>query len=185
MPTKSEPDTQVDRHFGEPITTLERVRSDHNVVAAVTDLGAARSLVVDLEKAGIAPQKISLLGAWPIESKPAPPNRVLARSAIGLLQGAVAGLVIGVISLRTTRRVVLLGASFVGGLVGAAIAASASIGQSGAWRQSLAADGSGTVAVGVHSTDVLDVVTAEGVMHRRSPLSINRFEGESRLGGRK
>lgn len=51
-----------------PLTTLNGVRAEHNIVAAVDGLDSAASLTNALRSAGIAGENIALLGAYPARS---------------------------------------------------------------------------------------------------------------------
>ena len=48
-----------------PLTKLEDVRREFNIVAAVSDLDEAKALARALEDAGIQNESIALLGAYP------------------------------------------------------------------------------------------------------------------------
>jgi hypothetical protein len=166
-----------DRHIGRPLMRLDDVRSDHNVVAAVEDVVAARSLIVALEQSGTDPDRISLLGAWPVSKRPALPRAAATSGALGAAAGTVVGMVLGAITRIRTRWTVV-----VGGLAGALVGARSATGSSPAWRRSLLADGRGPVVVGVHSPDPVEVAEAEITMHRHGARRVNRFDGSRRRG---
>jgi hypothetical protein len=176
MPTADKPVTpNVDRHRGDPITTLDDVRDRHNVVAAVSDIGAARRLIRELEAADIEPSTVSLLGAWPQQDTP-PPPRLLSPDALKAAGwGAVATMAAFSLVARKWRRRITLVGGLLTGLATAMAAATGAPGSSAAWRQTLAADGEGTVAVGVHSKNAIDTLAGEQVMRRHGALSVNRF----------
>jgi hypothetical protein len=179
MPADTPP-LHIDRHDGDPLTTLGDVRDDHNVVAAVGGLASARKLIVELEAAGIEPEHVSLLGAWPAEDQPVAPRRVLAHAGTGSMAGSIAGAALMAIVARSSGRIAALAGAVLGAAVGAVAGAARAMGASQAWRQSLIADGAGTVAVGVHSGDAAEVALGEGIMRRHDPLVVNRFEGAER-----
>lgn len=166
---------QPPRHKGDPITTLDEVRDKYNVVAAVPDLGAARELITDLEAADIDPSRVSLLGAWPQQDTPPPRHLLIRDNARAAGIGAIAGMAaISMFAPGWRRRVTLMG-GLLTGVATALIAAIAAPGSSRAWRQTLVADGDGTVAVGVHSKNPLEVVSGEKVMREHDPMAVNRF----------
>jgi outer membrane lipoprotein SlyB len=179
MPANTPP-PHIERHDGEPITTLDDVRAPHNVVAAVGGLPAARKLIVELESAGIDPDRVSLLGAWPAEGRPVAPRRVLNQAGTGSMIGSLAGAAVTAILARSSGRIAALAGAVIGAGAGAMLGAARAMGASQAWRQSLIADGAGTVAVGVHSPDSAEVTLGEGIMRQSSPLVVNRFDGATR-----
>ena len=171
--TQTPPDPN--HHRGDPITTLDDVRDSHNVVAAVPDIGSARDLIAELEAADIDPSRVSLLGAWPQQETPPPAQLVTSDSARAAGIGALAGMAaISLFAHHWRRRITIL-AGVLAGLAAAFVDAIVRPGSSPAWRQTLVADGAGTVAVGVHSKDPLDVVSGEKVMREHDPLAVNRF----------
>jgi hypothetical protein len=176
-----EPATQIERHDGEPLQTLDDVRAAHNVVGAYRDTEAARAAILELEQAGVEPRTISLLGAWPSEepAERARPVIVGRSSVIAGLVGAAVGAALGAI-VGLAFEPVPVGFAAGGGAVFFALLAVPAgwiraTGMSGAWRETFAADASGTVAVGVHTTDEDATALAESSMAMTHPLAMNRF----------
>ncbi len=166
---------RLDHHDGDPITTLDDVRDRYNVVAAVPSVGTARRLIGRLEDADIDPSRVSLLGAWPQQQTPPPPQRVINDTARAAGWGAIAGMAaISLFAHGWRRRITVFG-GILTGLATALVAAATVPGSSRAWRHTLVADGDGTVAVGVHSKDPLEVVSGEKVMREHDLLAVNRF----------
>lgn len=169
-----------DHHSGRPISKLDDVRDKYNVVAAVSDIESARRLIVALEGEGTTPARISLLGAWPIETEPSPPHALQKKVVRKGFTAATVGVAACALLTRRPSRFSLLAAGLFAGLAGSALALARNTGESQAWKHTLVADGSGTASVGVHSSDVTEVVLAEKVMHEFGVLSLNRFEGRYR-----
>lgn len=175
MTATRQPTPDIPRHEGDPLVTLDDVRDRYNVVAAMPDIGSARRLIRDLEDAQIDPSQVSLLGAWPQQDTPPPAALTGSDVAKSAGWGAVVGMAaISVLARKWRRRITLLGGALAG-VAGAVIAVVTTPGSSRAWRQTLVADGAGTVAVGVHSSSPLEVVSGEETMHRHRPLAVNRF----------
>ncbi len=147
------------------------------MVGALPDVETARQLIVALEEAGIDSSKISLLGAWPVEDEMAPPHRLMSTVIRAGTAGGVVGLALASLLVRRPRRPILALGGIIGAAVGSLSSAANRTGRSAAWRQTLVADASGTVAVGVHSDDVVEVVTGEKIMHEHGVLTLNRFDG--------
>lgn len=172
----------IDRHPGMPMSTLDDVRRDHNLVGAYEDVGRAREAILELEQGGVPPRIISLLGAWPIrdpDENRERPRVIGRRSAIAAGIGA---LVFGVVGATVAALIEAIPLVFgiVGGvgfgiLVGIPIGWMRATGMSEAWQETFAADADGTVAVGVHAdeSDVID--RAEPVMAGTAPMAMNRF----------
>ncbi len=169
----------------EPLTSLDEVRADHNIVAAVAGIDRAREAILALERSGVPGEEIALLGAQP---EPVPdtdepgPSAGMGRSAAeGATAGAVgagaAGALVGVavpgIGPAVAAGLWALGGAAAGGVLGGV----ATAGDSEAWRQTYQVVQSGNFAVGVHTndTDLADV--AEATLTELEPMSINRFEG--------
>jgi hypothetical protein len=173
--------TTRNRPATEPITHLEEVRAPHNVVAAVPGLDEARDAILELERAGVPADTVSLLGARPDPdgADATPLGGDVAKSAG---TGAVAGSVLGAISSVVIPGIGPAVAAGIwaaaGATTGAVVGGIAHLSASDAWRQTLQAVESGNVAVGVHS-DARDVVDLafETLESRTETLSINRFGG--------
>ncbi len=174
--TGASADRFLDRHEGEPLATLDDVRDDYNVVAAMPDVVAAQALIVDLENSGIDPQRISLLGAWPAADQPVGPHVLVRRVVNGAVGGVAAGSMLGALASSRRRGVSAAVGAASGAIAGAFVGVFLGTGTSAAWQRSLGADGKGTVAVGVHSPDPAEVAKGEQVIHRHDPLSANRFD---------
>jgi hypothetical protein len=168
----------------EPITRLSAVRSEYNVVSAVDGAGTARDMIIHLERLGIAPDHISLLGAQPRddvdESPPAGVVRTfalgtsigaVAGGAIGAALGVVAGLVFPVFGTAATAAVLAV----VGAVAGVIVATTATMSGSDAWNDTFAAEQVGNVVVGVHTRDQAEADRAYELMSDLEPLAINRF----------
>ncbi len=168
------------------MTTLDDVRADHNVVAVFRDVDDARAAILALEQAGLRPDAISLLGAWPGEDEV--PRIVLHRSAIGLGVGLGVGGVIAAAAALTapaatpvTWWAAALAGGLVGALLGGLLAAYMGAGSSPAWIDTFAADDRGNVVVGVHSDDRAEVRRGMQVLRSHDPLAVNRFRGRRRV----
>lgn len=172
---------RIDRHDGHPIQTLDEVRRDHNVVGAYRDVEAARRAILDLERAGVEPRSIALLGAWPIDDPEGRerPVHIGRTAALAGMVGAAAGVGIGLATGTLVERVpvgfaIAAGAGF-GAVLGGWAGWIRATGMSRAWRQTFAADDSGTVAVGVHDDDPTGVDVAAAAMDATDTLAMNRF----------
>lgn len=166
----------------EPITHLNDVRASHNVVAALPSLEAARATIVELERAGVPPGAIALLGAAtddPVARSDGPSAAVGGAAVRGAVAGAAGAGVLGAV---TSVAVPGLGPLIAAGLwavggaaAGGVVGGVAAAGGSDAWHHTFAAVESGNVAVGVHADDAGVVDLAADVLVAADPLSINRF----------
>jgi len=167
----------------EPITRLEDVRTDHNVVAAFADAEAARAAIESLGEAGIDAGDISLLGARP--AGPDDPTgealgHVATRAAEGAGVGAAAG---GLAGLAITSIAIpglgpLLGAglwAIAGGTAGGIVGAVTDLGISEAWEFTFANLEQDRVCVGVHAADGATIDEAAEVLAGHEPLDLERF----------
>lgn len=177
------PIDDIDRHPGTPMSTLEDVRMRHNLVGAYPDVAAAREAILELEQAGVQPRTISLLGAWPAqrpEDRHEQPRFLVGRTMIAAAVGAVVFGVAGAFAVEVfDLDVSVLFGALAGALFGALVAfptgAIRATGMSDAWKETFAADASGTVAVGVHSDEATDIDAAEPIMAGTEPKAMNRF----------
>ena len=170
----------------EPITRLADVRAPHNVVGAFDGLRSARTVIHELEEAGIEPSHISLLGAQMAETSEEiaeeahdPPPTETGRgtafgAAAGLTVGGVAGLTVGIPGVGPLIAAGLWAA--LGGAIGSTLGGVRSTGLSRAWNQTFEAVREGNVAVGVHSDDPDEVDSAALIMSERGGMSVNRFD---------
>lgn len=173
------------RRRREPITRLEEVRKNHNVVAAFDSVRTARAVIESLEAAGVDGSDISLLGAQlahdPTNQAPAsgdsPVSRVGENLAVGALVGGAAGALVGVLALDIAAVPAGLLGFVLGGGAGAVIAGYAGVGIAKAWRDTFRPLRRGNIAVGVHSSDPATLDVALPVIERYSPLAVNQFAG--------
>ncbi len=170
-----------------PVTTLEDVRSDHNVVAAFGSVDDARDAIMFLEASGIPADSISLLGAYPRETA-RPGEDVVDDDAVeqfgrgaaeGTVAGAVAGAAVGALTslvLPGIGPVLAAGLwAVAGGAAGGVIGGTARTGGSPAWQASFDIVAEGNFAVGVHDDDPEIVDRGQDILAGRDPLSLNRF----------
>jgi len=170
----------VSRHHGDPLIRLEQVRREHNIVTAVPDVLAARKLIVDLERAGVDPDNISLLGAWPVSANPVGPWHQVRRAILGAAMGASAAFLFARMA-RPDSTLLAPFSAVTGAVIGSMLGAATAFGMSDAWTRTFSADGAGTVAVGAHSDDVYQVQRATAVMGRHpGAVAVNQFNGSSR-----
>lgn len=171
----------------EPVTTLEEVRADHNVVAAFPDVEAARDAITALETAGLPADSIALLGAFPAESaRPGEdvvendaPGEFAKGAAQGAAVGAAGGAAVGALTALVIPGIGPAVAAGLWALAGAAgglaVGGTANTGGSPAWRATFDVVAAGNFAVGVHADDPDVVDLGVETLQSRQPLSINRF----------
>jgi hypothetical protein len=166
--------THIERHLGPPIKTLADVRRSHNVVGAFADLEAAREAILTLEQAGVAPEAISLLGAWPSQDDHKAPTLMYRRMANIALIGAAALGIVGYVAFDGSLIWAIAGA-IIGGSVGGLAGWALGMGLSQAWEDTFAVDDTGTFAVGVHSADPEEILRGRSVLSNHGALAVNRF----------
>lgn len=177
----NEPTIRIERHQGAPLKTLDDVRAPFNVVGAYADAEAARAAILELERGGVEPRTISLLGAWPADDPEGRERPVLvSRSAVlagavGAVVGALVGYLVGQVVEAIPLSFALAGGAFFGVVLGVPVGWVRATGMSRAWRETFAADATGTVAVGVHTGDKASLDLAEQAMAATGPLAMNRF----------
>lgn len=166
----------------DPIVTLDEVRRDHNVVAAFRDLDAARQAILSLEKAGVDPDAISLLGAAPLDDGEEGATAVGADVAKGAATGAAGAAAAGALTSLVIPGIGPVIAAGLGALAGSAVGGVtggiAGIGDSEAWKHTFEAVDQGTFAVGVHSDDSDTVEQGAEVLAGEDPMAMNRFSSE-------
>jgi hypothetical protein len=167
-------EAHIERHVGPPIKTLADVRRSHNVVGAFADLEAARDAILTLEQAGVAPEAISLLGAWPSQDDHKTPTLMYRKMAYIAVVGAAALGIIGYVAFDGSLIWAIAGA-IVGGSVGGLAGWALGMGLSQAWEDTFAVDDAGTFAVGVHSADPEEILRGDSVLHNHGALTVNRF----------
>ncbi len=173
----------------EPITKLEDVRAPFNIVAAVSSLRDARSLIESLGKHGIEASNISLLGAYapqpgdPVDEAASddPASETTKGSAVGAAIGAgVGAATAAAFALPGVGPVVAGGLwALMGGTVGGLMGGASKVALAEAWEHTFQAVREGNFAVGVHSADQSEIDRAQPVMERADALAINRFEEPS------
>ena len=161
------------------------------VVAAVPDLGEARTLIQDLEEHGVPPVSIGLLGAEdedtgvPDAESGSTEKEALGQVAKSAMAGGAVGLVVGGVigglaSLALPDVGVLLaavaGAVFGAGVGGAAGGMSVVKYASPAWQQTYQNKEGGQLAVAVHHPDPTVLGAAEEIMHRHPVVRVTRFD---------
>ena len=160
------------------ITVLEDVRRPHNVVAAFSSIEAARDAILALERAGIDPATISLLGAAKEDGQVDQPA-VKKEAAVGAAAGAAGLGAVGALSaivIPGVGPIIAGGLALAGAAGGALTGGIGKLGDSQAWRQTFATATEGNVAVGVHSDASDEVTSAHDVLSGMKTLSINRFD---------
>lgn len=160
------------------ITVLDEVRRPHNVVAAFSSIEAARDAILALERVGVPPQTISLLGASKHDGTVDSPE-VKKTAAAGAATGALTlgGLgALGALAIPGVGPFIAGGLALAGALGGAVAGGVGNLGDSEAWRQTFATATDGNLAVGVHSNDSADVTKAYDVLNDMEHLAINRFD---------
>lgn len=167
-------EARIERHVGPPIKTLADVRRTHNVVGAFADLEAAREAILTLEQAGVAPEAISLLGAWPNKDDHKAPTLMYRRMASIALVGTAALGIVGYVAFDRSLIWAIAGA-IVGGSVGGLAGWALGMGLSQAWEDTFAVDDAGTFAVGVHSADPEEILRGDSVLRNHGALAVNRF----------
>jgi len=176
-------DIHIERHDGPPMRTLDDVRRSHNVVGAFRDVEAARTAILSLEQAGVEPESISLLGAWPTQDNHRAPVLMYRRMTYMALIGALALGIVGYFAFDRSWIWAMTGA-IVGGSVGGIAGWALAMGLSQAWEDTFAVDDAGTFAVGVHSDDPEEMLRARPVLERHGALATNEFDGKTRRRGR-
>lgn len=160
------------------ITVLDDVRRPHNVVAAFSSIEAARDAILALERVGVPPGTISLLGASKQDGIVENPD-VKKQAAAGALAGAATLGTVGALSALVIPGIgpLIAGGMALAGAAGGAVTGGVGkLGDSDAWRQTFATATDGNVAVGVHSVDSDDVTKAFDVLNDMAHLAINRFD---------
>jgi len=165
---------RIERHQGPPTKTLSDVRRSHNVVGAFADLEAAREAILALEQAGVAPEAISLLGAWPNQDDHQAPTLMYRRMAYIALVGALTLGLIGYFAFEGSWIWGLSGA-IIGGMIGGISGWALGMGLSQAWEDTFAVDDRGTFAVGVHSADPEEIIRGDAALSNHGALAVNRF----------
>ena len=166
--------TEIDRHDGPPLRTLEDVRRTHNVVGAFPDIEAARAAILALEQAGTEPRAISLLGAWPDHDRHRSPVIMYRRMTVATLLGATVAGMLGFAVFGGSWMWAIAGA-IVGGTIGAITGWALAMGVSPAWQETFMVDEDGTVAVGVHSEDPDEISRARSALEAAEALALNEF----------
>lgn len=168
-------------------TTVEEMAARHNVVASLQDLGAARTLIQDLEKDGIPPGSISLLGARRDEGQATPEAEAVSEVGRSAATGAAGGAVVGGTLATLTALAVPgigpvlaagLGAIFGASVGGAAGGISTTKFSSRAWERTYEEVEAGGVVVGVHHGDGKVVDDAEALMRRHPVVGVERLDEE-------
>jgi hypothetical protein len=170
---------QIERHDGPPIHVLDDVRREHNVVGAFVDAESARGAILALEQAGVDPNAIALLGAWPDEDRQRSPVTRYRRMTYMALVGATLVGAGGFLSFGRSWAWAVTGA-ILGGAVGVTVGWALAMGLSQAWEETFMVDDNGTFAVGVHSGDPEEILRARPVLTRHGALAVNTFGRKTR-----
>ncbi|MBT8249151.1 MAG: hypothetical protein KJN81_02725 [Acidimicrobiia bacterium] len=176
----------------EPITRLDDVRAPYNIVAAVSNLRDARSLIESLGKHGIEASNISLLGAYASEPGESVDDAASDDPATETTKGSAVGAAIGAgVGAATAAAFALPGVgpvvagglwALMGGTVGGLVGGASQVALAEAWEHTFQAVREGNFAVGVHSVDQSEIDRAQPVMERAEALAINRFEDATTKG---
>ncbi len=169
----------------------EMIDAPHAVVAAVTDIEAARAVVEDLEKQGIPPDAIGLIGAASDERSDVPDSEAFSDLGKSVTAGGAGGALIGgVLGSLVTLAIPGVGvvvAAGLGAVFGAAVGGAAggitvTKYASPAWMETFETVERGEVAVGVHHADGSVVDDAQTVMEGHDVSRISRFGAEDSEG---
>lgn len=169
----------IERHDGPPINLLDDVRREHNVVGAFSDVESARGAILALEQAGVDPNAIALLGAWPDQEQQRSPVGMYRRMTYMALVGAALVGAVGFFAFDRSWAWAMTGL-IVGGAVGVTVGWALAMGLSQAWEETFMVDDNGTFAVGVHSGDPEEILRAQPVLTRHGALAVNTFGRKTR-----
>lgn len=173
--------------------------AEHNVIAEYEDMASAKSAVDALQNAGVEAANVSLLGRRAERAKAVVSQsgvrRTDARMSQDIARRAIAGIVIGAVALGLPLGLVayaiepdlgfwvsVVGGVLLGGIVGGFSAGMWSLNASSETAETPYRDegGAGSVFVGVSSDDEGGVERAQGILSKKSPRALHRFDRNGR-----